>query len=45
MQAFSSKNRKIKNKITFVDNKESTFFEDHLVLEEIDKFFKNATKT
>ena len=32
------------NKITFVDNKENTIFDDHLVSEELNKFFKNATR-
>ena len=32
--------RKISNKITFVDNKENTVFEDHLLLEEPNIFFE-----
>ena len=36
--------RKISNKITFVDNKENTIFEDHLLLEELNKFFENTSR-
>ena len=31
------------NKVTLVDNKENTIFDDHLVSEELTKFFENAT--
>ena len=44
IQPFFSQKRKISNKITFVDNKENTIFDDHLVSEELNKFFKNATR-
>ena len=36
--------RKISNKITFVDNKENTVFEDHLLLEEPNIFFENTSR-
>ena len=36
--------RKISNKITLVDNKESTIFGDNLVAEELNKFVENATR-
>ena len=36
--------RKISNKITLVDKKENAIFEDHLVSEELSKFFENATR-
>ena len=36
--------RKVSNKITFVDNKENTIFEDHLLLEELNKFFENISR-
>ena len=36
--------RKISNKITLVDNKENTIFEDHFVSEELNKVFENATR-
>ena len=36
--------RKISNKITFVDNKVNTIFEDHLLLEELNKFFENTSR-
>ena len=32
------------NKVTLVDNKENTIFDDHLVSEELTKFFENATR-
>ena len=44
IQPFFSEKRKISNKITLVDNKENTSFEDHLVSEELNKFFENATR-
>ena len=45
IQPFFSEKRKISNKITFVDNKENTIFGDHLVSEELNKFFENATRS
>ena len=36
--------KKVSNKITFVDNKENTIFEDHLLLEELNKFFENISR-
>ena len=44
MQPFFSEKRKISNKITLVNNKENTIFGDHLVSEELNKFFENATR-
>ena len=44
IQPFFSKKRKISNKITLVDDKENTIFEDHLVSEKLNKFFENATE-
>ena len=44
IQPFFSEKRKISNKITLVDNKENTFFDNHLVSEELNKFFENATR-
>ena len=44
MQPFFSEKRKINNKITLVDNKENTIFDDPLVSEELNKFFKNASR-
>ena len=44
-QPLFSENRKIKNKITLVDENENTISEEHLVSEELNKFFKNATKS
>ena len=44
MQLFFSEKRKISNKITLVDSKENTIFEEHLALEELNKFFENATR-
>ena len=44
IQPFFSQKRKISNKTIFVDNKENTIFDDHLVSEELNKFFKNATR-
>ena len=44
IQPFFSEKRKISNKITLVDNKENTIFDDHLVSEELNKFFENATR-
>ena len=41
---FSLKKKKISNKIILVDNKENTIFDDHLVSEELNKFFENATR-
>ena len=41
---FFSEKRKISNKITLVDNKENTIFEERLVSEELNKFFENATR-
>ena len=35
MQPFLSETRKISNKITLVDSKENTIFDDHLVSEEL----------
>ena len=43
-QPFLSEKRKISNKVTLVDNKENTIFDDHLVSEELTKFFENATR-
>ena len=43
-QPFFSEKRKISNKITLVDNKENTIFEGHLVSEELNDFFGNATR-
>ena len=34
----------ISNKITLAGNKESTIFDNHLVSEELNKFFENATR-
>ena len=39
IQPFFSIKRNISNKITLVDNKENTIFEDHLVSEKLNKFF------
>ena len=47
IQPFFSENRNIRNinnKITLVDNKEKTIFDDHLVSEELNKFFEIATR-
>ena len=44
MQLFFSEKRKISNKITLVDSKENTIFEEHLASEELNKFFENATR-
>ena len=44
IQTFFSEKRKISYKITLVDNKENTIFGDHLVSEELNKFFENATR-
>ena len=44
IQPFFSEKRKISNKITLVDNKENTIFDDHLVSEELNTFFENATR-
>ena len=44
MQPFFSEKRKINNKITLVDNKANTIFEDHLVSEKLNHFFENATR-
>ena len=43
-QPFLSEKGKISKKIILVDNKENTILEDHLVLEELNKFFENTTK-
>ena len=45
IQPFFSDKRKISNKITLVDNKEDTTFDDHLVPEELSNFFENATRS
>ena len=45
IQPFFSEKRKISNKITVVYNKQNTIFEDHLVSEELNKFFENATRS
>ena len=46
---FSSKKQKISNKLTIkrtlVDNKKNTIFDDHLVSEEFNNFFENATRS
>ena len=44
MQLFFSEKRKISSKITLVDSKENTIFEEHLASEELNKFFENATR-
>ena len=44
IQPFFSEKQNISNKITFVDNKENTIFDEHLVWEELNKFFENATR-
>ena len=44
IQPFFSEKRKICNKITLVCNNENTIFKDHLVSEELNKFFENATR-
>ena len=44
IQPFFSEKRKISNKIALFDNKENTIFDDHLVSEELNKFFENATR-
>ena len=44
IQPFFSEKRKISNKITLVENKENAVFDDHLVSEELNKFFENATR-
>ena len=44
MQPFFSEKRKISNKITLVDNKENTIFEDHLVSGELNQFFEMQPK-
>ena len=40
-----SENRKIRNKIAIVDENENIISEEHLVSEELNKFFKNITKS
>ena len=45
MQLFLSEKRKTNSEITLVDKKLNTVFKDHLVLEDLDKFFENATKS
>ena len=45
MQPFFTEKQKISNNVTLVDNKENPIFEEHLVSEEINKFFENARKT
>ena len=46
---FSSKKQKISNKLTIkrtlADNKKNTIFDDHLVSEEFNNFFENATRS
>ena len=44
VQPFFSEKGKISKKIILVYNKENTIFEDHLVSEELNKFFENTTK-
>ena len=44
MQPFFTEKQKISNNVTLVDNKENPIFEEHLVSEEINKFFGNAKK-
>ena len=44
IQPFFSEKQKISNKISLVDNKENTIFDDHLFSEEFNKFFENATR-
>ena len=41
---FFSEKRKISIKITLVDNKENTIFDDRLVSEELNKLFENAIR-
>ena len=41
---FFSEKQKVNNKITLADNKENTIFKDHLVSEELNKFFQNTTR-
>ena len=43
--SFFTKKRKISKKVTLVDNKENAIFQNHLVSEELNKFFENATKS
>ena len=45
MQLFFSEKWKTNNKITLVDKKVNTVFKDHLVSEDLDKFFENATRS
>ena len=42
---FFSEKRKISNKITLVDDNETIVSDDQLVSEELNSFFKNATKS
>ena len=44
IQPLFSENRKIRNKLALVDENENIISEEHLVSEELNNFFKNATK-
>ena len=44
IQTLFSENRKIRNKLALVDENENIISEEHLVSEELNNFFKNATK-
>ena len=45
IQPFCSKKQKIRIKVTLVNHRKYTILEDHLVLEELNNFFENATKS
>ena len=44
IQPFFLKNEKLQTKLLFVDEDETVISDDQLVLEELNQFFKNATK-
>ena len=44
IQTLFSENRKTRNKLALVDENENIISEEHLVSEELNNFFKNATK-
>ena len=44
IQTLFSENRKIRNKLALVDENENIISEEHLVSEELNNVFKNATK-
>ena len=44
IQPFFSEKRKVTIKITLVDEDETVISDDQLILEELNQFFKNATK-